>query len=380
MKLDKTTLLHLGLVLGGCVVLYWALCNLAVLAVALGALARVLFPLTLGFCIAFVLNVPMRFLERHLFPHTKKNALNRLRRPLCILISLLFILAVLAVVIRLVVPELVNAFVVLANTVPPFLTRITAWLRDNADQYPQLESWMASLDIDWAQTGREIFTYLTNRFSSLVDSTVQVISGTVGGLTNAVIAFILALYILLGKEKLKSQCAAVCRAFLPERVSNVVTSVARLSSNTFASFVTGQCIEACILGTLCWLGMSLFRLAYAPMIGALVGICALIPIVGAVIGMVVGAFMILMVDPLQAVLFIVFLLALQQIEGNLIYPRVVGSSVGLPAIWVLASVTVGGSLWGIGGMLFAVPVCSILYTLARQVTRQRLEKKQANKS
>lgn len=377
MKLDKPTLLRLALVLGGCVVLYWVLCNLALLAGALGALAGVLFPLTLGFCIAFVLNVPMRFLERHLFRHTKNKVLNRLRRPLCILISLLFIVAVLTAVFWLVVPELINAFVVLANTVPPFVTQITAWLQDNADQFPQLEHWLAGLDIDWAKTGREIFTYLSNQLTSLVDGTVQVISGTVGGITNAVIAFILALYILLGKEKLKGQCASVCRAFLPKRVSDTLLYVARLSSDTFASFVTGQCMEACILGTLCWLGMTLFRFSYAPMIGALVGICALIPIVGAVIGTVVGAFMILMVDPVQAILFVIFLLTLQQIEGNLIYPRVVGSSVGLPAIWVLASVTVGGTLWGIGGMLFAVPVCSILYTLARQITHRRLEAKAA---
>ena len=375
MKLDKPTLLRLALVLGGCVVLYWVLCNLALLASVLGSLATVVFPLTLGFCIAFVLNVPMRFLEKHLFPHTQKKALARLRRPLCILISLLFILAVLAAVFWLVVPELVNAFVVLANTLPPFLTRVITFLQDNADRFPQLEQWLAGLDIDGANTGRELITYLTNQVSSLVDGTVQVISGTVGGITNAVIAFILALYILLGKEKLKAQCAAVCRAFLPDRAAKTLLYVARLSSDTFASFVTGQCIEACILGTLCWLGMTLFRFPYAPMIGALVGICALIPIVGAVIGTVVGAFMILMVDPVQAVLFVIFLLVLQQIEGNLIYPRVVGSSVGLPAIWVLTSVTVGGSLWGIGGMLFAVPVCSILYTLAREITRRRLESK-----
>ena len=160
MKLDKPTLLRLALVLGGCVVLYWALCNLALLGAALGMLAGVLFPLTLGFCIAFVLNVPMRFLERHLFPRTQKPVLKRLRRPLCILISLVFILAVLTTVFWLVVPELVNALVVLANTVPPFLAKVTAWLQGNADRFPQLESWLAGLDIDWAKTGRDIITYL----------------------------------------------------------------------------------------------------------------------------------------------------------------------------------------------------------------------------
>ena len=182
----------------------------------------------------------------------------------------------------------------------------------------------------------------------------------------------LALYILLGKEKLKAQCTAVCRAFLPERFAKGLLYVARLSSDTFASFVTGQCIEACILGTLCWLGMTLFRFPYAPMIGALVGFCALIPIVGAVIGTVVGAFMIMMVDPVQAILFVIFLLTLQQIEGNLIYPRVVGTSLGLPGIWVLAAVTVGSSLLGFIGLVISVPLTAVVYTLLKYDLRQRL--------
>lgn len=199
------------------------------------------------------------------------------------------------------------------------------------------------------------------------------LSGIVGGVFNAIMAFIFALYILLGKEKLKSQTARVCVAFLPRKWADSLFFVANMASRTFAKFVSGQCTEACILGTLCWLGMSLLRLPYAPMIGALVGITALIPIVGAWVGLIVGAFMIGMESLTQALIFVIFLLVLQQVEGNLIYPRVVGSSVGLPPIWVLAAVTVGGSLWGIAGMLFAVPVCSILHALLRLGVHRRLE-------
>ena len=185
------------------------------------------------------------------------------------------------------------------------------------------------------------------------------------------------MYILLGKEKFKHQLIVLGQAFLPQRACNALAHVGKVAARTFAKFVSGQCIEACILGTLCWLGMLLFRFPYAPMVGALVGISALVPIVGALVGTVVGAFMIMMVDPILAVWFVVFLLVLQQIEGNLIYPRVVGSSVGLPPVWVLVAVTVGGSLYGVAGMLFGVPTASVAYTLVKEAAARRLAAKAA---
>ena len=210
---------------------------------------------------------------------------------------------------------------------------------------------------------------------NLLGGTVSVLSGIVGGVFNAIMAFIFALYILLGKEKLKSQTARVCVAFLPRKWADSLFFVANMASRTFAKFVSGQCTEACILGTLCWLGMSLLRLPYAPMIGALVGITALIPIVGAWVGLIVGAFMIGMESLTQALIFVIFLLVLQQVEGNLIYPHVVGSSVGLPSIWVLTAVTLGGSLLGILGMLIFIPLCSVLYALFRDFVKRRLRQR-----
>ena len=205
---------------------------------------------------------------------------------------------------------------------------------------------------------------------------MQVASNIAGSFTNLTFSFILALYMLLGKEKLIRQIRAVLRAVLPLKAVVRIESVLALSSRIFSSFITGQCTEACILGTLCWLGMTLLQLPYAPMIGALIGFTALIPIVGAFMGTIIGAFMIAMVNPMSAVWFVIFLLTLQQIEGNLIYPRVVGSSVGLPGIWVLSAVTVGGAISGIAGMLFSVPIASILYALLRSTTRRRLKEKQ----
>ena len=232
------------------------------------------------------------------------------------------------------------------------------------------------MKIDWAGIGRSLITFATTGAGNLLGSTVQVATSIAGSLTNLMFSFFLALYMLLGKEKLIRQIRAVLRAVFPLAAVRRIEAVLSLSARIFASFITGQCTEACILGTLCWLGMTLLRLPYAPMIGALIGFTALIPIVGAFMGTIVGAFMIAMVNPMSAVWFVVFLLTLQQFEGNLIYPRVVGSSVGLPGIWVLSAVTIGGAISGIVGMLFSVPVASILYALVRTGTRRRLKEKQ----
>lgn len=347
---------------------------------ALGVVSRLaglVSPFIAGFCIAFVLNVPMRFFERHFFPNARHPALKAARRPLGIVVSLCFIVAVLAVVFSLVVPEFVRAIQVLIAAVPPFFEHAQEFLVERAQAQPELEQWLAGLTVDWSKLGDTLLEYAKSGGTALLGNTVTLVSAVAGGVTNGVIAFIFALYILLGKEKLKRNFTSLARAVLPARYCERLFFVLRLSARTFASFVTGQCVEACILGTLTWLGMLLFRFPYAPMIGALVGISALIPIVGAVVGTVVGAFMIAMVNPIQAVWFVVFLLTLQQIEGNLIYPRVVGTSVGLPPIWVLAAVTLGGSLWGVAGMLFAVPTCSVVYSLTRLFVRGRLAQAEA---
>ncbi|MEG2036486.1 MAG: AI-2E family transporter [Ruthenibacterium sp.] len=350
----------------------WILNNWDHFSAGVGIVLRLFFPLILGFCMAFVLNIPMRFFERHLFPRAKNRALKKLRRPLCIVIALVVILTIITAVVLLVVPELVNAFEVLAKSIPIFAQAVAGWISKNLKTFPDLNVWLAGLQIDWANMGKELLSYVTNGAGSLLTGTVQVVSGIVGGVTNGVIAFIFALYMLLSKETLKAQLAAVCRAAFSEKLCEKIFFVAQLTKQSFSKYVAGQCTEACILGTLCWLGMTLLRFPYAPMVGALMGMMALIPMVGAFIGLAVGAFMIMMVSPIQAIWFIVFVLLLQQFEGNVVYPRVVGGSVGLPALWVLAAVTVGGGLWGIGGMLFAVPLCSVLYALARLAVHERL--------
>ncbi|MEG1069228.1 MAG: AI-2E family transporter [Ruthenibacterium sp.] len=376
MELNKKNILSILGIVGAAILFYRTLENPQMLFDVCKALLELVFPLLLGFCIAFVLNVPMRFLEKHLLQNTQKPLLQKLRRAICILISLVFIVSVLTAVLLLVIPEIVNAIEVLASAVPSFLTDVQEWAMTRASDIPQLKEKIASLQINWADTGAAIFSYITSGAGNLLGSTFSFVVSFAGGLVNLVVGFIFAIYILLGKEKLKHQFGMLLRAILPKATLQKVLYVMELTSRTFSNFITGQCMEACILGTLCWLGMLLFRFPYAPMVGALVGLTALIPIVGALVGTVVGAFMIMMINPIQAIWFVLFLQCLQQIEGNLIYPRVVGSSVGLPPIWVLAAVTLGGSLGGIVGMLFAVPVASVLFALTKAGVHDKIKRKE----
>lgn len=372
MKLKHFDFLKTLLLICCGVLFYWLLEHYNLVLSAFGWGCRVLWPLFLGFCIAFVLNIPMRFFERHLF---KNPRFAKIRRPVCIFLSLFLILALLVMIFGLVIPELSRAVLVLGRAIPEFASSAQEWALQQADPIPVIEEWLQSLEVDWNESVKNLAAQLTHGVGNFVGNTVSLVSSIIGSIFNFVVAFIFALYILLGKETLKKQSAQMLRAIFPAKLSDKLFFVVALSRQTFSNFICGQCFEACILGVLCWLGMTILRLPYAPMIGALVGISALVPIVGAWIGGVVGAFIIGMENITLAIVFVVFLLVLQQVEGNLIYPKVVGSSVGLPSIWVLACITVGGTLSGIAGMMFAVPVCSILYSLVRLWTQSRLEQK-----
>lgn len=364
--------IKIGLIAAGCILLFWGLQEYELLFSGLAKIFELATPLIIGFCMAFILGVPLQFLEKHFFPKSKRKWVCAIRRPLCIILSLVIIILILTLVINLVVPELIGAFTVLANSIPVFLEQAQKWALDRADNIPALESWIASLNIPWNEAGKTLFSVLKASATGLLDSTFAILQGTFTGVVDFVVAFIFALYILLGKEKLKSQCTRMMHAYLPEARVQRITEIIRLTRTTFANFITGQCTEAVILGTLCWLGMSIFGFPYAPMVGALIGLTALIPVVGAFVGGFVGGFMIFMVNPVQTIWFVVFILVLQQLENNLIYPRVVGTSVGLPAMWVLVAVIVGGGLFGVIGMLFGVPTVSILYTLLRENVSSRL--------
>lgn len=363
------------------VVLLVGLLKLPAVLQFFGLMFGLLSPLLLGMCIAFILNVPMRSIETRLFaPLTRRftgRIWKRLRRPFALVLTLALAAGVLALALFLIIPELARTLGVLADSIPGFIARIEESANDLAARYPQWQDWLASLEINWDSIANSLISFVQNGAVNLFSSTLNLATSVFSGVFNFVLAFIFALYILLGKETLGRQLTRLCRAHLPDKHTDRILRVARLANKTFSRFITGQCLEAVILGLMFYLAMLIFRFPYALMIAVLIAILALIPIFGAFIGCIIGAFLIFVNDPMQAFWFIVMFLVLQQIEGNLIYPKVVGTSVGLPSIWVLAAVTVGGGLFGIFGMLTFVPLCSVLYALLRESTARKLLRREA---
>lgn len=332
---------------------------------------NVMYPLILGAVIAYVLNILMTRIEKYYFRKTKNIWIQKSKRMVCIVLSILLVIGILALVVGLVVPELVQAFVVIAEGIPVYYDKLNEWLLGYSDQFPVIEEYILSLEIDWQQVMKNIIAYATSGVTGILNSTISVVSVVAGGVINFLIALIFAIYLLTSKEKLSGQIKQILRAYVSQEKIKKLEHVTEIANSTFSSFIIGQCTEAVILGSLCTVGMMICGFPYAPMTGAFIGVTALIPVVGAYLGAAVGGFMILTVDPVMAALFLVFIVILQQLEGNLIYPRVVGSSVGLPALWVLAAVTVGGGLGGIVGMLFGVPVAGTIYKLVRNDVKNR---------
>lgn len=321
------------------------------------------FPLFLGGAMAYVLNILMRFYERFYFPKTEKSWADKTRRPVCMLGAAVTLLAIISLIIGLVVPELVSCIQLIFSELPKFIEQLI----QQADERQLLSEEMLSelTAIDWQSRIGQFVKVLTNGIGNVMDVVIRTFTSVFSWLVTLFMGTIFAIYLLLGKDNLKRQGKKVLRRYLPMKLCGQVFYVLNVLNDCFHRYIVGQCTEAVILGLLCMIGMSILRLPYATMIGALVGFTALIPVAGAYIGAGVGAFLIVMVSPVQAVIFLIFVLILQQLEGNLIYPRVVGSSLGLPGMWVLAAVTVGGGIMGVLGMLLGVPVTAALYRIIR---------------
>ncbi len=377
MEWNKQNIKGLLLVVCGGVAFYCALQNLDVVWGAVRGLLGILAPFLLGGALAFVLNVPMRAIERHLLQNSRRGA--KLRRPLALALTLLAVLGVLALASLVIGPGIADAVMSIIREIPAAFDRLQKQLNGLAESLaaylPMIQEWLAGVNIDWESLSRRVLEYAQALGSGIVSSGGGFIGGVVSGVSTFVIGLIFSFYILLQKEKLSRHGRQVIYGLLPLRQADRTLEILRLASRTFSSFLSGQCLEACILGTLFAVAMTIFRMPYALLVGVLIALTALIPIVGAFIGCAVGALLIAIDDPWKALWFIVLFLVLQQIEGNLIYPHVVGSSVGLPSIWVLAAVTLGGSLMGITGMLFFIPLCSVLYALFRSYVKERLAKK-----
>ena len=374
MNWNKETVKNLLIVVCGGGAFYVAIQHLNVLWWGVRALVGILAPFLLGGAIAFVLNVPMRAIERHVFP--RERQMDRLRRPLALIFTLMAVIGVLAIAMCVIVPGVKAAILSAASQVPAAVENLLAKLHGLETYLPALGELFSELELDdWKVITEKAMDVAKNWGGGLLSSGSGFIGGVVSGVSTFVIGLIFSFYILLQKEKLARQGKQALYGLLPERRADRTLEVLRLAERTFSSFLSGQCTEAVILGSMFVIAMTLFRMPYALLVGVLTGITALIPIVGAFIGCIVGALLIALVHPMQAVVFVVMFLVLQQVEGNLIYPHVVGSSVGLPSIWVLAAVTVGGKLMGISGMLLFIPICSVAYALFRDFVKRRLREK-----
>ena len=379
MQLDRENIRKLrGLIVFTLIILV-GLLRFDVVLDAVGFILHILFPFLLGGAIAFVLSVPMNRIDKRLFGKAKEGSkLDKASAPLSLVITLVLVLAVLSLVVIVVLPELGSTIAMLGKTlpekVPALLKKIEALFANNPNLILYIEELESSLN--WDEILNQMVTFFRIGANTMLDSTISVATGIVSGVGTFFIAFVFACYILLQQTFLRRQMTKLFFAYLKEKHAQEVLRICSLTYRTFSNFLTGQCMEAVILGLMFFIAMTIFRFPFAVLVGVLIAFTALIPIFGAFIGCFVGAFLILTVAPKQALFFVIMFLILQQIEGNLIYPKVVGGSIGLPAIWVLAAVSLGGSLFGVVGMLVFIPIVSVLYTLLRENVHKRLDEKQ----
>ena len=376
MQIDKRTIRKLFWVAVGSIIIYWLLHETERAKALWSATTGIFAPFVIGAALAFILNVPMRAIERQL--QFIKN--EGVRRALGLVLTFVSIALVLYGVIRLLIPQISETIAILIPRLTDFFLRLERQFYAFLEANPELLAWVSANtnleNLNWASLIQQAATMLKNSLAVIAGGAFSAVGSVAGGIVDAVIGLVFALYCLARKEILARQSRKLLYAFLPERASDEIIRIMRLTNVTFSNFISGQCLEACILGGMFAITMGILKLPYISLISVLIAITALIPIVGAFVGCAVGAFLILVSDPLQAVIFLAMFLVLQQIEGNLIYPKVVGTSIGLPGMWVLLSVTVGGEIMGIMGMLVMIPLFSVVYTLLREISNKRVEDRQ----
>lgn len=380
LELNKKTLRNVFWVVVACIFFYWVLHETERVGQVVNYIGRILSPFAAGAAIAFILNVPVRAFE-NLLKGIKQNGL---RRVISIVLTFISVALVVSLVFWLLIPQLLQTVQSLVPQLYVFLTDLGDKLKEFLYERPELMNWaMENTDLsnlDWATLVQEVVSVVGNSITTIISGAVLALGTVASAMVDAIIAVVFAIYCLFQKDTLARQGKKLLYAFFPERFSDQVIRVFRLSNNTFSNFLSGQCVEVCILGSMFAISMAIFRMPYIPLVSVLVAVTAFVPIVGAWIGCVFGAFLILVVDPMLAVWFVVMFLILQQIENNMIYPRVVGTSIGLSGMWVLVAVAVGGELMGVVGMFLMIPAASVLYTLLRESTAKRLAARNIDQS
>ena len=391
MKLDKENTKQIMKIVVVAILLLVALINIQPLWNMFAVFIGIVSPFIWGLAIAFILNIFMTFYENKVCKNgkargntskvnkvkeSKRNAKNKkkkgAKRTFSILLSILTIIAVIAIIMVLIIPQFIDVISNLIKNIPSYLENLKNFGISITEQYPQINSYIQNIHIDTVALRDGIM----NISKDVLSVTINQVSSLISNIVNFFIAIVFAVYILANKEELKIQAKKFIYARLNKENADYVLKVSRLARDCFRNFLTGQAKEAVILGVLCAVGMLILQIPYAGPIGALTALTAFIPIVGAFIGGFIGAILIVAVDPIKAIIFIVFIIVLQQIEGNLIYPHIVGKNIGLPSMWVLVAITIGGSLFGIIGMIVGLPILSVIYAILMENTNKKLEEKQ----
>lgn len=348
--------------------------NISVVGEIIKTILNIMSPFVVGAAIAFILNLPMGFFEEKLSKFKTKKGKKLAKgfiRTVSLILAIVVITLVLTIIVNLILPEIINIITLLIEKLPYYGAEIKNIASNITKDFPQINETIKNIDINDKQLQEQVKNFVTGFLSK----SVSLLGNIIGTFFNAIISIVFAAYILTGKDKLKEQAKKILYAYNEKAKAEKIIEIGRTTRNIFRKFITGQCLEATILGILSIIGMLILKVPYAVPIGVLIGVTALIPIVGAFIGIIIGAVLILSAAPMKVITFIIYILILQQIEGNLIYPKVVGDSVGLPGIWVLVSVAIGGDLFGIIGMLLGLPIASVLYTLFKQNVYKKLNEK-----
>ena len=363
MKINEKTK-ELLLIVTYAIVLIFALFNLKTMFGIIIYILKLFMPFIIGIGIAFILNILLKIIETKVYPKIFKKKTKRsekLKRPICLVSVMILVIALISLIFKLVIPEFINAVEIFSESLPKYTEIIEDYLEEKEFSEEN-------------EVQKKATSFVMTNTDEIAERIFDMATKVVGYIVNGVIALVFALYILAQKEKFTYQVNKVMKAFLDKKIIDKIDTVVGIINKAFYNFASGQFVEALIIGILCFIGMIILRIPYAPTISVLVAFTALIPMFGAFIGTIIGAFLILMIDPIKAIIFVIFIIILQQFEGNLIYPKVVGKSVGLPGIWVLVAVTIGASTFGIIGMIISVPLCAILYGVLVNITNERLKK------
>lgn len=375
LKIEKKTLKRILLVAVVCIVLYWILSAPVQMKMVLGILGNIFTPFIVGLVIAFIINVPMRWLESKMTKIRK----HWVRRVIAMSLSFLLVVAILAGVLWLLIPEVVKTISDLIPQLTEFVSNLEVNIENLIKDNPQLSNWLfgegGAADFDWAGLIETGLAFLGERLADIVTTTLLALLSVGSFLISAFIAIVFAIYVLYQKELLARQGRRLLYAFLPEKIADNTLRIMRLSNSAFSRFLSGQCIEVCILGSMFAIAMAIFNMPFIPLICVLIAITAFVPYVGAWAACFIGAFLIMVVDPTKALWFMAMFLVVQEIENNLIYPKVVGTSIGLSGMWVLLAISIGGELFGVFGMIVMIPIASVIYTLLSEVTEKRLQKR-----